>query len=358
MIIGIPKETKIGENRVAGTPESAGELVRQGHTVLVEKQAGHGSGFTDREYATAGAKIISQRSEIYKKAELVWKVKEPTAEEVHFYHPGQILFTFLHLAANPKLTRSLSLKKITAIAYETVQLPDGSLPLLAPMSEAAGKLATLIGANYLRKDLGGKGILLSGLHGKFLGKVTILGLGIVGRNALLTAHGLGGRITAFDLSKEKLKSMQSLYAERLSTHLAHPKVIAEAVRHSDLVIGAVLVPGKKAPTVVTKEMVRSMTPGSVIVDVAVDQGGCIATTHPTTHADPVYTMNGVLHYAVTNMPSLAGRSATQALSLVTLPYLKKIASLGLEKARYEDASLTQGIAILKGELVYPTLLHT
>ncbi|MBI1909377.1 MAG: alanine dehydrogenase [Deltaproteobacteria bacterium] len=354
MLIGIPKETKIGENRVAGTPEAVRELVQNGQRVLVEKRAGLGSGFSDKEYFSAGAKIISQKAEIYKKADLIWKVKEPSLQEVHFYRRGQILFTFLHLAADPKLTHSLCRQKITAIGYETVQLPDGSLPLLAPMSEAAGKLAAVIGANYLRKDLGGKGILLSGIHGKFLGKVTILGLGIVGRNALAMAHGLGGRITAFDLSREKLK-LQNLYPERLSTHLSDPKMIAEAVRYSDLVIGAVLVPGKKAPTVVTRPMVRSMEPGSVIVDVAVDQGGCIATTHPTTHANPVYRVDGILHYAVTNIPSLAGRSATQALSSVTLPYLKKITSLGLEEACQTDPSLQKGINISNGEIVHPAL---
>lgn len=351
MIIGIPKEIKIKENRVAGTPDSVRALIQAKQTVLVETQAGLGSGFTDGEYKAAGATLCSSAAEVFQKSELIWKVKEPQHSEILHFRKGQLLFTYLHLASAPELAKNLCAAGITGIAYETVELADGSVPLLAPMSETAGKLGTMIGANYLRKDLGGKGVLLPGVGLSPRGKVTILGVGNAGWHALVMAHGMGADVTVIDKNGEKLKKVQQAFPERTKTLSSTSENIAAAVKETDLLIGAVYVTGKAPPKLVTEAMVKSMQPGSVIVDIAIDQGGCVETIRPTTLQDPVYSLHGVTHYAVTNMPAQAPRSATQALTAATLPYLLKIAQLGLDAAVSQDPALEKGINILNGKLI-------
>lgn len=314
MIFGIPKEIKIFENRVSMTPQGVAQLVQAGHVVLVEKKAGVGSGFSDQEYQKAGAKVIFSKKEIYQKSELVVKVKEPQPSEYPFLREGLGLFAFLHLAAIPKLQKILEKKKVRAIPFEMVKDEEGRLPLLTPMSEIAGHLAALVGVNYLRKDLGGKGV--------FPGRVTILGAGHVGSHALKIAHGLGAVVTVYDINLEKLERLQKIYPQRLET-ISEMSRLQKVIRQTDLLIGAVLIPGQKAPMIVSKKIIQSMEPGSVVVDVAVDQGGCIETTRPTTLKNPVFKKYGVLHYGVTNIPSLVPRTATEALSQAILPYVSK-----------------------------------
>ena len=325
MRIGIPREIKTFEFRVAMTPHGVRQILSAGHKVFIEKGAGLGAGYTDRDYREVGAVLLSSPRAVFEKSELILKVKEPQPKEFAFLRPGLILFTFLHLAANSQLEKILKKKKVRAIAYETIRASDDSLPILTPMSEIAGLLAAMIGANYLRKDLGGKGVLLSAVGMGGTGHVTVLGAGHVGRHALKIAHGLGATVTLYDRNREKLERIGSTYSERLQI-LSDPSELPEVICRTDLLIGAVLIPGEKAPTIVTRKMVQSMEPGSVIVDVAVDQGGCVETIRPTTLKDPVYKKYGVLHCGVTNLPSLAARTATEALSRATLPYVLKIAS--------------------------------
>jgi alanine dehydrogenase len=354
VIIGIPKEIKTFEFRVAMTVDGVKRLVQTGHTVFIENGAGIGAGFKDADYRRAGAKILTSKREIYKKSDLIIKVKEPQPSEYSLLRSGLILFTFLHLAANRTLLRELLRKKVTAIAYETIQTEEGRLPLLAPMSEIAGKLTPLIGANYLRKDLGGKGTLLSSVGLGGTGHVTVIGAGQVGSQAVMISHALGAALSVYDINREKLERLNGRYGERLQI-LSDEKDLPEILKRTDLLIGAVLVPGKRAPSVVTRKMVKLMEPGSVIVDVAVDQGGCVETIRPTTLKNPVYKKYGILHYGVANIPSLVPRTATEALSLVTLPYIWKLAEQGVEKALASDPGFRKGLNTMGGETMHPAL---
>lgn len=352
MKIGIPREIKNHENRVAITPAGAANLIKEGHEVVLEKGAGEGSGFTDHDYAQVGVTIVDTAAEAWE-TQMVMKVKEPIAEEYHYFYKGLILFTFLHLAADEKLTRALSKKKVLAIAYETVQLTDGTLPLLTPMSEVAGRMATQKGAQYLEKPSSGKGILLGSVPGVRRGKVTIIGGGVVGTNAAKIAVGLGADVTMIDLNPERLRQLDDLFGSSINTFMSNPLNIGEAVREADLVIGAVLLPGAKAPRLVTEEMVQAMRQGSVIIDVAVDQGGIVETVdHVTTHDDPIYIKYGVVHYAVGNMPGAVPRTSTMALTNVTIPYAIQIANKGHERACLENEALLKGLNVVNGYVTY------
>ncbi|MEA3459318.1 MAG: alanine dehydrogenase [Chloroflexota bacterium] len=352
MIIGVPKEIKTGENRVGATPAGVDAFVKAGHKVLVEKGAGEGSGFSDDEYKEAGAKILPSATNVWK-AEAVLKVKEPIEPEYGFFRKGLILFTYLHLA-NPKLgklTKLLVENGVTAVAYETVQLADGMLPLLEPMSEVAGRMAVQVAAHYLEKPSGGRGELLGGVPGVRPCTVVVVGIGTVGKNAVEAAMGIGANVIAIDLKIDKLRRLSEMFPN-LITLSSNPHSVAEAVKSADAVIGAVLVPGARAPRVVTREMVKSMKPGSVIVDVAIDQGGCIETSHPTTHADPVFVEEGVIHYCVTNIPGAVPRTSTYALTNATLPYALKLANLGVIEAARRDAALAKGVNVYDGHVTF------
>jgi alanine dehydrogenase len=352
MIIGVPKEIKNNENRVAITPAGVMSFVQAGHTVLVEKDAGIGSGFTNEDYASAGAQIIEQAQDVWAKADMVMKVKEPLPSEYGYFRPGLILFTYLHLAAEPELTRALKEKGVIAIAYETVQI-GRTLPLLTPMSEVAGRMAAQIGAQFLEKPYGGKGILLGGVPGVSRGKVTIIGGGVVGTNAAKVAVGLGADVTIIDLSADRLRELDDIFGHQITTLMSNPMNIAQAVAEADLVIGAVLIPGAKAPKLVTEDMVKAMKPGSVIVDVAIDQGGIVETSdHVTTHDNPTYVKHGVVHYAVANMPGAVPRTSTLALTNVTLPYALQIANKGVYQAIADNHALKLGVNVANGEITY------
>lgn len=349
MIIGVPKEIKAQEFRVALTPAGARTLAEDGHRVLVQTRAGEGSGFADAAYRQAGAELVDA-DRVYAEAELVVKVKEPLPEEYDRLRPGQLLFAFLHLAPAPELAEALMTSGCTAIAYETVAV-DGRLPLLLPMSEIAGRLATQVGAHYLLKPQGGKGVLLGGAPGVRPGKVVILGAGVVGGNALRIAVGMAADVSVIDIDPQRLVELDDHYANRIQTLVANSQIIEEEVASADLLIGAVLVAGKHAPQLVSRELVAAMAPGSVIVDVAVDQGGCVATTRPTTHADPVYVEHGVLHYGVANMPGSVSRTSTWALTNSTLPYLRLLANRGLA-ALDERPELRAGVNVHAGKIVH------
>lgn len=352
MRIGVPKEIKNNENRVAMTPAGVQELVRHGHDVYIETEAGLGSGFRDSEYRNAGATIVSSAEEAWA-GDMVMKVKEPLTAEYKYFREGLILFTYLHLAAEPDLTKVLLEKKVTSVAYETVQLPDRSLPLLTPMSEVAGRMAVQVGAQFLEKVNGGKGILLGGIPGVKRGKVTIIGGGMVGTNAAKLAIGLGADVTIIDLNPQRLRELDDIFGRNITTLMSNPYNIAECVKESDLVIGAVLIPGAKAPKLVTEEMVESMTPGSVIVDIAIDQGGIFETTdRMTTHDNPTYYKYGVVHYAVSNMPGAVPNTATIALTNVTVPYALQIANKGLVAACQGNESLLKGVNTHQGHVTY------
>jgi alanine dehydrogenase len=352
MQIGIPKEIKNNESRVAITPGGVVHLVRSGHTVFVQKDAGVGSGFADGEYIIAGAVIVATAAEAWSK-EMVMKVKEPIASEYGYFREGLILFTYLHLASELALTKALVKSKVIGIAYETVQVANGTLPLLTPMSEVAGRMASQVGARFLEKPEGGKGILLGGVPGVKRGKVTIIGGGVAGTNAAKIALGLGAEVIVLDLSADRLREIDDIFNGQISTLISNPHNIAECVKESDIVIGAVLIPGAKAPHLVTEEMIRSMEPGSVVVDIAIDQGGIFATTDRiTTHDDPVYTKHGVQHYAVANMPGAVPRTSTFALTNVTVPYAVLIATKGYKKACIENEALLKGINTLDGHVTY------
>jgi alanine dehydrogenase len=352
MKIGVPTEVKNNENRVAITPAGVMTLTQHGHEVIVQKGAGEGSGFTDEQFVIAGAKIVDTADEVWQ-MEMVMKVKEPLPEEYGFFREGLILFTYLHLAPELKLTDALLEKKVIGIAYETVQLANGALPLLTPMSEVAGRMASQIGAQFLEKTQGGKGVLLSGLPGVKRGKVAVIGGGVVGTNAAKIAVGLGADVTILDLNPDRLRQLDDLFGESINTLMSNPLNIAETVKESDLVIGAVLIPGAKAPKLVTEEMVASMQPGSVIVDVAIDQGGIVATSDRiTTHSNPTYEKHGVLHYAVANMPGAVPRTSTIGLTNVTIPYALAIANKGYVQACLDDPALRKGLNTLAGHIVY------
>jgi alanine dehydrogenase len=351
MIVGVPREIKDHEYRVAMTPGGVHQLVLHDHRVLVETGAGEGSGFSDAQYARVGAEIVSAADAW--STQLVVKVKEPQPVEYEFLRPDLTLFTYLHLAADEGLTREMMARGLTGIAYETVELPNGSLPLLTPMSEVAGRMAVQVGAHYMEKENGGRGKLLSGVPGVRPADVVIIGGGVVGTNAAHVASGLGAQVFVFDINLDRLRYLDDVMHGRLVTLSSNPLNIAEAVRRADLLIGAVLIKGAKAPTLVTRRMVGTMTPGSVIVDVAVDQGGCIETTHPTTHSDPVFLVDGVLHYCVANMPGAVPRTSTYALSNATLPYVVKLAEMGTEAAVRADPALASGVNIYKGKITYP-----
>lgn len=351
MRIGIPREIKNNENRVAIAPAGVYALVHAGHEVVIEKGAGFGSGFTDEVYQQSGARLVTTRNEVWAQ-DMVMKVKEPLPEEYLYFREGLILFTYLHLAAEPELTKALVDAKVTSIAYETIQEKDGSLPLLSPMSEVAGRIATQIGARFLEKTSGGKGILLSGIPGVSRGKVTIIGGGVVGMNAAKIALGLGADVTIIDLNANRLRELDQLFGNQIQTIMSNPLNIAESVAGADLVIGAVLIPGTRAPKLVKESMVKAMKAKSVIVDVAIDQGGIFETSDRiTTHDDPTYEKHGVVHYAVANMPGAVPKTASLGLTNVTLPYALKIASKGLEKAS-EEAAFYRGINTLAGYVTY------
>ncbi|MDM5429912.1 alanine dehydrogenase [Bacillus mycoides] len=352
MRIGIPTEIKNNENRVAMTPAGAVHLVQNGHEVFVQKGSGVGSGFTDEEYVQAGAKLVETAEEAWNQ-DMVMKVKEPVESEYGYFREGLILFTYLHLAPEPELTKALIDNKVVSIAYETVQLDNSSLPLLAPMSEVAGRMSAQIGAQFLEKNKGGKGILLAGVPGVKRGKVTIIGGGQAGTNAAKIAVGLGADVTIIDLSAERLRQLDDIFGNQVKTLMSNPYNIAEAVRESDLVIGAVLIPGAKAPKLVTEEMIQSMEPGSVVVDIAIDQGGIFETTDRiTTHDNPTYEKHGVVHYAVANMPGAVPRTSTLALTNVTVPYAVQIANKGYKEACLGNTALLKGINTLDGYVTF------
>ncbi|MEC5188204.1 alanine dehydrogenase [Geobacillus thermodenitrificans] len=352
MIIGVPKEIKNNENRVAITPAGVLSFVQAGHKVLIEKEAGVGSGFSDDDYIRAGAQIIERAEDVWAQADMVMKVKEPLPSEYGYFRPGLILFTYLHLAAEPELTRALKESGVIAIAYETVQV-GRTLPLLTPMSEVAGRMAAQIGAQFLEKPYGGKGILLSGVPGVARGKVTIIGGGVVGTNAAKVAVGLGADVTIIDLNADRLRELDDIFGHQITTLMSNPMNIAEAVAESDLVIGAVLIPGARAPKLVTEDMVKAMKPGSVIVDVAIDQGGIVETSdHVTTHDNPTYVKHGVVHYAVANMPGAVPRTSTIALTNVTIPYALQIANKGVIQAIADNPALELGLNVANGEITY------
>ena len=352
MIIGVSKEIKNNENRVGLTPAGAEALVKAGHRVLVETGSGLGSGFDDESYAAVGAELLPDKKQLFDEAEMIVKVKEPLPSEYDLFHEGQLLFTYLHLAAEPELTEALLRHKVTSVAYETVVGRDGrSLPLLAPMSEIAGRMSVQIGAQFLESRYGGAGILLGGVSGVAPAQVVILGGGVVGTNAAKMAVGLGARVTIIDLSMERLRYLDDIFGGRIATVSSNSYNIAQWVREADLLIGAVLVPGAKTPQLVTEEMVKTMKAGSVIVDVAIDQGGSIATCdHVTTHEEPTFVKHGVLHYSVANIPGAVARTSTLALTNATLPYALKLAAKGWREACCMDPGLAQGLNTIEGRL--------
>lgn len=349
MEIGIPKEILNSENRVALTPAGVYSLVNAGHAVSVETNAGEGSGFLDHAYAEAGAKIVETREEAWNQ-KLIMKVKEPQREEFKFLYEGQLLFTYLHLASHPELTQTLMDKKVTAIAYETVQLQDNSLPLLTPMSEVAGYMSTQIGAQYLEKTKGGKGVLLGGITGVKRGHAVIIGGGVVGTNAAKQAMGLGANVTIFDLNPVRLKQLTEMFGNKANVLMSNPMNIEEAIKDADLAIGSVLIPGAKAPVLVTDKMVQGMEPGSVIVDVAIDQGGNFATSERImTHDNPVFEKHDILHYTVANMPGAVPQTATKGLTNATVPYVLQIANAGIEQA-LQNPALKKGVNTFGGHV--------
>ena len=350
MIIGCPKEVKTREYRVGLVPGGVKTLADSGQQVLVETRAGEGSGISDDEYRQAGAEIVASAAEVWKRAEVLVKVKEPIEPEYGLMREGQVLFTYLHLAPLPKLTSVLLERKVTGVAYETITGPEGSLPLLTPMSEVAGRMSIQVGARYLERVNGGRGVLLGGVPGVPPAEVIIIGGGVVGMNAAKMALGMGARVTILDRSVTKMQYIDDVFGGHVATLMSNPIAIARAAARADLLVGAVLIPGAAAPKLVTRAMVSGMKKGSVIVDVAVDQGGCIETTHPTTHSAPTYEVDGVVHYCVANMPGAVPRTSTFALTNVTFPYLLRIARKGLKQALKEDPSLGPGVNTYAGKL--------
>ena len=349
--VGVAKEIKTDEYRVALTPAGARELVQKGHEVLVETTAGDGSSFPDADYERAGARVVSV-DEAWGQSELLLKVKEPIASEYPRLREGLVLFTYLHIAADEPLTRALVESGIAAVAYETVETDDGRLPLLAPMSEIAGRLAAQAGAYFLEKPLGGRGLLLGGVPGVAPGSVAVLGGGIVGYNAAIIALGLGAHVTILERSIDRMRHLDEVLSGRVSLVMSSSLQIEESVADADVVIGAVLIPGARAPKLVTRAMLREMKPGAVIVDVAIDQGGCFETSRPTTHSDPVYEVDGITHYCVANMPGGVPITSTKALTNATLPYVEAIADQGLARSVARDRALLRGVNVLEGKITY------
>lgn len=355
MIIGIPKEIKNNENRVALTPAGAKELVKRGHTAYIQHTAGENSGFPDSAYVEAGAQILPSISDVYQTAEMIVKVKEPIASEYSLVRKGQLVFTYFHFASDEKLTLAMMDSGSICLAYETVENPDGTLPLLIPMSEVAGRMSIQEGARFLEKPQGGKGILLGGVPGVKPARVLVLGGGIVGHSAALMAAGLGADVTIADISLPRLRYLEQIMPANVKTLYSSTHNIETELPYTDLVIGAVLIPGAKAPHLITKEMLQLMKPGSVLVDVAIDQGGCFETSHPTTHADPVYTVDTIVHYCVANIPGAVPQTSTLALTNATLPYILELADKGWKEACKEDKSLYPGLNIIEGKIVYPAV---
>jgi len=355
MIIGVPKEIKNNEFRVGMTPGGAREFVAHGHTVLVENSAGDGSSFTDAEYSAAGADLVATADEVFARADMIVKVKEPQPVEIARLRPGQILYTYLHLAPDYEQTQGLIASGAVCIAYETVELPNRSLPLLAPMSEVAGRMAAQVGATYLQKPFGGRGVLMGGVPGVRPAKVVVLGGGVVGTNAAYVAMGMGAEVTIMDVNLDRLRYLDEIWGNRIRTVYSSKHNVEEAVYAADLVIGAVLLPGAKTPFLITKDMLPKMKRNSVVVDVSVDQGGCIETTHATTHADPTYFVDGVLHYGVANMPGAVPNTSTMALTNATLRYGLAIADKGWKQAVLDDAALAKGVNVLDGKVVYKSV---
>ncbi len=352
MRIGVPKEIKDHEYRVGLSPASVYELIHNEHEVYVQSQAGVGSGFKDSDYEKAGAKILSAAHEVFDMADMVIKVKEPQPSEYQYLKEGQVLFTFLHLAADPDQTGALVESGVIAIAYETVTDSQGRLPLLEPMSEIAGRMSIQVGANVLERSMGGRGVLLGGVPGVPPSRVMVLGGGIVGSNAARMAVGLGAEVTIVDQSLSKLRELDDRFGSRIKTMLSNQHMIGAHAASADLIIGAVLAPGAVAPKVITAEMVRAMQTGSVLIDVAIDQGGCFETSRPTTHAHPTYVVDDVVHYCVTNMPGAVPRTSTLALNNATLPYILKIANLGYRQALLGDSDLMNGLNVCFGQVTY------
>ena len=352
MIIGVPKEVKNRENRVSAVPGGVKLFTDAGHKVLIEKGAGLGAGITDEAYMQAGATIVDTADEVWSAAEMIIKVKEPIQEEFERMREGQILYTYLHLAAAQELGHELVKRGVTAIAYETIELDNKSLPLLTPMSEVAGRMSVQVGAQCLQKHKGGKGLLLGGVPGVRRGRVAIIGGGVVGINAAKMAIGLGARVTILDISASRLAYLDDIFGTDVDTLMSNPENIANAVAESDLVVGAVLIPGAKAPKLVSREMISKMEKGSVVVDVAIDQGGCIETILPTTHDKPTYLDEDVIHYGVTNIPGDVPKTSTYALTNVTLRYALELANKGLDRALNENKALRLGLNTYKGKVTY------
>jgi alanine dehydrogenase len=352
MIIGIPKEIKTNENRVSLVPVGAQTLCKQGHAVLVEANAGVGSGFDDKSYRDAGAEIVATPAEIFSRADMIMKVKEPLSSEYKLIRKGQIVFTYFHFASSRELTDAMMQSQCVAIAYETVQRADGSLPLLIPMSEVAGRMAPQEGAKYLEKTMGGRGVLLGGVPGTEPADVTVIGGGIVGTNAAKIAAGFGAKVTILDNNLYRLRYLDDVMPKNVVTMMSNHYNILKSIRKSDIVIGAVLIPGARAPHLVTKDMLKEMKPGSVIIDVSVDQGGCVETCKPTTHENPTYVIEGVVHYCVANMPGAVPFTSTVALTNATLPYAVEIATKGYAKAIASNNEIRLGLNMINGKIVY------
>ena len=358
MIVGIPKEVKDRENRVSATPAAVHEYVRNGHEVIVETNAGAGSGFQDDEYLAEGATIVATHEEVFARADMIVKVKEPVASEYDLLRPGQILFTYLHLAADEPLTRTLMERGVQAVAYETVQLPNRALPLLAPMSEVAGRMSVQVGAHYLESTHGGIGTLLGGVPGVPPAEVVIIGGGAVGTNAAKMALGMGANVTIIELSLDRLRYLDDILHGRINLLVSNRKTIADAVARADLVIGSVLIPGARAPKLVTADMVAAMKSGAVMVDVAIDQGGCVETSRPTTHHDPTFIVDGIVHYCVTNMPGAVGRTSTYALCNVTHTFVLRFANEGWRAVAESEPGVAQGINIHAGRVTNQAVAQT
>lgn len=355
MIIGVPKEIKNNENRVALTPAGAKELVTRGHTVYIQHTAGENSGFSDTAYEAAGAQILPSIGDVYNVAEMIVKVKEPIAAEYSLVRKGQLVFTYFHFASEEKLTRAMMESSSICLAYETVENPDRTLPLLIPMSEVAGRMSVQEGARFLEKPQGGKGILLGGVPGVKPAKVLVLGAGIVGHNAALMAAGMGADVIIADISLPRLRYLSEIMPANVKTLYSSAHNIEQELPTTDLVIGSVLIPGAKAPHLITREMLKQMKKGCVLVDVAIDQGGCFETSHPTTHAEPIFEVDGITHYCVANIPGAVPQTSTLALTNATLPYIIKLADKGWQKACKEDKGLALGLNIIEGKIVYPAV---
>ena len=355
MVIGTPREIKDNEYRVAMVPAGVEVLKKAGHRVLIEASAGLGTGIPDKEYRHAGAEIVQSAEEVYRASDIILKVKEPLPQEYPFIRVGQIIFTYFHFAAGEELTRAMIESGAVCVAYETIQLPDGSLPLLTPMSEVAGRMAIQEGAKYLERPMEGRGILLAGVPGVSPAHVTVLGGGVVGANAAKIAAGIGANVTILDVNLERLRYLDDVMPKNVTTLYSNAYTIRDELRHADLLIGAVLVRGARAPILVTREMLKLMKPGAVIVDVAVDQGGCIETVHPTTHSQPTYMVDGIVHYGVTNMPGAVAVTSTYALTNETLPYVVHLANKGFPQAMLDNPALKAGLNIVKGKVVLPEI---